>query len=170
MRKQGRMSWIVANRWMFAPVALLGLSVTIGVATVMSAVAGQSLGAEPGYAGKAASWDAVRGQRAVNDRLRWVVTPEASSRGARRTIALTVEDKHGVRIDGAAVEVECMPVRRAEERHVLRCARTADGRYEAAFESVEGGQWEFRVSVERDGQRYTDEFRRPLAHAEASHG
>lgn len=170
MKKQGRMSWIVANRWMFAPVALLGLSVTVAAVTVLSAVAGQSLGAEPGYSGKAASWDTVREQRAMNERLRWVVTPEASSKGSHRTLALTVEDKHGVRIDGATVEVECMPVRKADERHALRCTRTADGRYEAAFESVEGGQWEFRVSVERDGQRYTDEFRRPLVHAGASHG
>lgn len=170
MSRSGKLASIMANRWMFAPVALLGLSVTVAVATVMTSVAGQSLGAEPKYDSKAADWDKVREQRAMNERLRWVVTPEVVSQGAHRVLHLTVEDKHGVRIDGAAVAVECVPVRVAERRIDVRCAATDAGRYEAAFDSAIGGQWEFRVVVERDGQRYTDEFRRPLEHVEAGRG
>ena len=51
---------LVANRWMFVPVLLLGMTVTIAVVTVMSAVVGHPLGAEPNYDTKAADWNTER--------------------------------------------------------------------------------------------------------------
>ena len=83
---------LIANRWMFVPVLLLGLTVTIATVTVMSAVVGHPLGAEPNYDAKAASWNAEREQRAANERLRWVVTPEIESEGVRRSVSLRIED------------------------------------------------------------------------------
>lgn len=167
--------WLIANRWMFVPVALLALTVAIGTVTVLSAVVGHPLGAEPKYASKAAAWDDERAQRSVNDRLRWVVTPRIDSEGAHRTIALRIEDKHGARIDATRVEVECIPVRMAEARRSITLARTASGSFEGSFESPVGGQWEFRIAVDADGVRYTDSLRRPLPAAQvhgkdASHG
>ena len=103
-------AWMVANRWMFVPVALLACTVAIATVTVMSAVVGHPLGAEPGYDRKAANFDAEREQRQQNERLRWVVTPEISSQGARRALSIRVEDKHAARIDAERVTVECIPV------------------------------------------------------------
>ena len=153
---------LVANRWMFVPVLLLGMTVTIGTVTVMSAVVGHPLGMEPNYDTKAASWNAEREQRAVNERLRWVVTPEISSDGARRTIALRIEDKHAARVEAGSVQVECIPIRAAELRQRVALSRQGSGEFAGSFESPVGGQWEFRVTVEQGGLRYTDAFRRFL--------
>jgi hypothetical protein len=153
---------MTANRWMFVPVLLLGMTVTIGTVTVLSAVVGHPLGMEPNYDTKAASWNAEREQRAVNERLRWVVTPEISSDGARRTIALRIEDKHAARVEAGSVQVECIPIRAAELRQRVALSRQGSGEFAGSFESPVGGQWEFRVTVEQGGLRYTDAFRRFL--------
>ena len=156
------LSRMTANRWMFVPVLLLGMTVTIGTLTVLSAVVGHPLGMEPNYDTKAASWNAEREQRAVNERLRWVVTPEISSDGARRTIALRIEDKHAARVEAGSVQVECIPIRAAELRQRVALSRQGSGEFAGSFESPVGGQWEFRVTVEQGGLRYTDAFRRFL--------
>jgi len=163
---------LIENRWMFAPIALLGLTVTIATATVLSAVIGHPLGMEPNYDRKAAAWDEEREQRAQNERLRWVVTPDIRSEGTRRTVHLRIEDKHAARIDASRVEVECIPVRAAEARTVLRLERLETGDFAGCFDSSIGGQWEFRVVAEKDGVRYTDAFRRFLeaSRKEAGHG
>lgn len=159
------MKWLVANRWVLVPVLLLSLTVGIAVATVLSAVVGHPLGMEPSYDRKAAAWDEERAQRATNDRLRWVVTGEVESQGAERTLRVVVEDKHAARIDADTVVVECIPIRAAESRQALELSRAAEGDFQGTFRSALGGQWEFRVEVRRGGERYTDSFRRPLAHA-----
>ena len=153
---------LIANRWMFVPVLLLGMTVTIATVTVMSAVVGHPLGAEPNYDAKAADWDGQREQRAANERLRWVVTPEIASEGSQRNVTLRIEDKHAARIDATRVSVECIPVRAAEARKTIELSRRDAGDFAGSFESPIGGQWEFRVTVEKDGLRYTDDFRRFL--------
>ena len=159
---------LVANRWAFAPVALLGATVAIATVTVMSAVVGHPLGMEPAYDAKAASWDAERMQRAANDRLRWVVTPEIDSAGVRRTLVVRIEDKHAARIEHASVVVECIPNRAAESRANATLVEIEPGVYRGEFTSPIGGQWEFRVRVDRDGEVYTDSFRRFLTGAAAA--
>jgi hypothetical protein len=161
---------LIANRWMFVPVLLLGLTVTIATVTVMSAVVGHPLGAEPNYDAKAASWNAEREQRAANERLRWVVTPEIASQGRRHSVSLRIEDKHAARIDATRVSVECIPVRAAEARKTIELSRRDVGDFAGSFDSAIGGQWEFRVTVEQGGVRYTDDFRRFLAAAQPGVG
>ena len=156
---------LVANRWMFVPVLFLGLSVTVATVTVLSAVVGHPLGMEPDYDRKAASWDEERAQRAMNERLRWVVTPEVSSDGAMRTVALRIEDKHAARIEADRVAVECIPIRAAESRQRIELSRRNSGEFVGSFRSGIGGQWEFRIEVGQGGVRYTDEFRRFLTPA-----
>ncbi len=156
---------LIANRWMFVPVLLLGMTVAIATVTVMSAVVGHPLGAEPNYDAKAADWNAEREQRAANERLRWVVTPEIASDGVHRSMTLRIEDKHAARIDATRVAVECIPVRAAEARKTIELSRRDAGDFAGSFDSPIGGQWEFRVTVEQGGVRYTDDFRRFLAGA-----
>jgi nitrogen fixation protein FixH len=154
---------LAANRWMFVPVALLGLTVTVATVTVTSAVVGHPLGAEPRYDSKAADFGAELEQRAANERLRWVVTPEIESHGSQRVLAVRIEDKHAARIDADHVRVECIPVVNAEARLAVDLRRSGPGEFEATFDSAFGGQWEFRISVEQGVNRYTDAFRRFLA-------
>jgi len=161
---------IIENRWMFAPIVLLTGTVIIATATVLSAVVGHPLGMEPSYDVKAASWDAEREQRAQNDRLRWVVTPELASDGAHRSISIRIEDKHAARIAARRVSVECIPILLGESRRTLELAATAgeEGVFHGTFDCAIGGQWEFRVIVDGPLGRYTDAFRRQLPHARAS--
>jgi hypothetical protein len=163
---------LIANRWMFVPVLLLGCSVTIGAMTVLSAVVGHPLGMEPNYDRKAANWESERTQRALNERLNWVVTPELHSNGVHRSISLRIEDKYAARVEASLVQVECIPVRDAERRQVIELPRRDSGIFAGEFDSPLGGQWEFRLTVERDGLKYTDAFRRFLTPvvAEATHG
>jgi nitrogen fixation protein FixH len=158
-------SGLLANRWMFVPVLLLGMTVTVGTVTVLSAVVGHPLGMEPDYDRKAASWEMEREQRAMNERLRWVVTPEVGSEGAHRTVSIRVEDKHAARIDAQSVVVECIPVKAAESRRTVELVRRDAGEFAGSFDSPIGGQWEFRVTVVQGGVRYTDGFRRFLSGA-----
>lgn len=160
----------IENRWMFAPIVLLGGTVTIATVTVLSAVVGHPLGMEPSYDVKAASWDAEREQRAQNDRLRWVVTPELASEGAHRSLSIRVEDKHAARIMASRVSVECIPILLGESRRTVELAATAgeEGVFHGTFDCAIGGQWEFRVIVDAPAGRYTDAFRRQLPHARTS--
>ncbi|RLT00302.1 MAG: hypothetical protein DWI17_00070 [Planctomycetota bacterium] len=153
---------LIENRWMFVPMLLLGMSVTIATVTVFSAVVGHSLGMEPNYDTKAAAWEDERAQRAVNESLRWVVTPNIVSEGARRNVSLRIEDKHAARIDAGRVQIECIPIRVAESRRSIELLRRDSGEFAGSFDSPIGGQWEFRVIVEQAGVRYTDSFRRFL--------
>jgi hypothetical protein len=170
MSRGGLLSRLRSDRWMFVPIALLGLTVVTGFATVMSAVVGHPLGTEPAYDRKAASWEAEREQRAMNERLRWVVTPDIASAGAKRVLTLTVEDKHAARIDAERVRVECIPIRNAEARLEIALHRDAEGSFSGGFDSPIGGQWEFRVAVEDGELRYTDAFRRFLTPAAMKRG
>ena len=170
MSRGGLLSRLRSDRLMFVPIALLGLTVVTGFATVMSAVVGHPLGTEPAYDRKAASWEAEREQRAMNERLRWVVTPDIASAGAKRVLTLTVEDKHAARIDAERVRVECIPIRNAEARLEIALHRDAEGSFSGGFDSPIGGQREFRVAVEDGELRYTDAFRRFLTPAAMKRG
>ncbi len=153
---------LIANRWMFVPIGLLSLTVTIATLTVLSAVVGHPLGMEPSYDAKAASWESERAQRATNEALRWVVTPDITSDGPTHSLALRIEDKHAARINASSVRVECIPVRAAEMRQTIELLRGELGEFSCSFDSPVGGQWEFRVTVEQGALRYTDAFRRFL--------
>ena len=106
----------------------------------------------------------------MNERLRWVVTPDIASAGAKRVLTLTVEDKHAARIDAERVRVECIPIRNAEARLEIALHRDAEGSFSGGFDSPIGGQWEFRVAVEDGELRYTDAFRRFLTPAAMKRG
>ncbi len=154
---------LIRDRWMFVPIVLLGVSVTIGITTVMLAVAGRPLGAEPDYYAKAVAWDARQLQVATNDRLHWNVSPELGpgvNGGAR--LSLKVNDKHGNLIDAQVVTVEAIPVRDADQREMLTMRCVAEGRFEGDLQRKLPGQWEFRVTVQHGNDTYTDMFRRTL--------
>lgn len=157
---------LVRDRWMFVPVGLLGLSVMTATLTVLLAVRGHSLGIEPDYYEKGQNWEATRAQMAMNERLGWVVTPDLGP-GAQGHphLALTIRDKHGVPIPAERVRVEAIPVRNADLRVSVDLALEREGAFGGDVPLRIGGQWEFRVRVERGDDSYTDTFRRTLEFA-----
>ncbi|MDZ4755621.1 MAG: FixH family protein [Phycisphaerae bacterium] len=160
---------LVRDRWMFVPIALLAVSVTVATSTVWLAVAGRPLGEEPDYYAKAVAWDAHRAQHDANDRLRWTVSPEitASSSGAP-VLTLKITDKYGNLIDADAVGVEAIPVKRADRRCVPVMIRVEEGRFSGPLTARVAGQWEFRITVRGKQGTYTDSFRRTLMFADES--
>ncbi len=156
---------LVANRWAFFPVAMLAFSVVLAVVTVQAALHGQGAAPEPDYYGKAVAWEDVQRQRAENDRLRWNVTPSfAASETDRRIprLELAIADKWDVPIEGGVVSVEAIPVKAVRLGGEITLQERSPGRYAADLPARMDGQWEFRVRIERDGDCYTDTFRRVL--------
>jgi len=156
---------LVRNRWAFFPVAMLGFSVVLAVVTVQAALHGQGAAPERNYYGKAVAWEDVQRQRAENDRLRWNVTPSfAASEADRRVprLELSVADKWDLPIEGGVVSVEAIPVKAVDLGGEIALAEKSPGRYTADLPARMDGQWEFRVRIDRQGERYTDTFRRVL--------
>ena len=155
-----------ANRWVLAPFALMGLSVSMATITVVTALNARSMTAEPGYDVKAAAWDDHRAQLVTNEKLRWSVTPSLDADPADHTTArlrVDLRDKHGWPLDDATVEVEAFPVARGDLRATVTMSPLGEGGYRAALPFRHPGRWEFRVRVERGDDVYTDVFERTLA-------
>ncbi|MFO0826823.1 MAG: FixH family protein [Phycisphaerales bacterium] len=157
---------LIRDRWMFVPIVLLGVSVSVAAVTVTMAVAGRPLGVEPDYYERALHWDLDREQIAANDRLGWLISPEFSpgSDGFVR-LTLTVKDKHGVLIPADSMSVEAIPIKNADLRTGVDLAKSGEGRFENDVPLRISGQWEFRVVVKRGDDTYTDRFRRTLEFA-----
>ncbi len=159
-----RLSTLFANRWLFVPCALLLTSVSFGVLTVTLAVANHPLGVEPGYDSKAAHFESERQQRETNDRLRWIVTPSVERLDGRLGgVRLHIEDRNANAIDASTVRVECIPVGNADGRSTVDLAEALAGDYAGTFAIRGEGLYEFRVSIKREGDTYTDLFRRNVA-------
>lgn len=157
------MGALLRNRWALVPIVLLGAAIAFAALTVLLAVSDHPLGVEPQYDVKAANWQATAEQLARNDKLRWIVTPEvARLDGSLASIRVRVEDKNAIAIDGADVAVECIPVADADRRVTVTLPEVAPGEYAAAFEVAHEGVHEFRVTVDAQGARYTDQFRRTV--------
>lgn len=156
---------LVADRWMFFPVLILGWSVVLVVVTVRASLSGQGAAVERGYYEQAVDWESVQRQRAVNERLRWSVTPSFRRSPAdprRPRLELAVTDRQGIPIERARVRVEAIPVLQVARGGAIDLVPTLAGRYEADLPASVAGQWEFRVRVEQGEEVYTDTFRRVL--------
>lgn len=154
---------LVANRWMFAPVLLLGASVTVAFLTVTFAIAGKPIGEEKDYYRKAVDWDATRAAAMRSELLQWNASPSfVAGPDGSPWMRLSLRDKHGIPLDGANVSVEAIPVRLAEKAGTVTLESRGHGDYEAALPAIVLGQWELRVTVEREGKLWTDSYRRVL--------
>lgn len=160
---EGTLGRIIRNRWMFVPIGLLTLSVSVGVTTVALAVAGHPIGAEPDYYAKGANWDAHRAQLAANDKLRWNVAPTiVASPNGLPLLRVEIRDKYSGLIDAETAEVEAIPVAAADYRESGPMTRNDVGRFERELRTKVQGQWEFRLTVRKGESTYTDTFRRTL--------
>lgn len=156
---------LVADRWMFFPVLILGWSVVLVVMTVRASLSGQGAGVERDYYRQAVEWEEVQLQRARNERLRWSVTPSFAPSPVDPRLPrlhLAVTDRHGIPIERARIEVEAIPVTMVQRGAVVPLSGLGGGRYEGDLPAAVAGQWEFRVRVEQGEEIYTDTFRRVL--------
>lgn len=157
-------SKLIANRWIFVPIVLLTVSVSLGTLTVVLAVASHPLGVEPGYDEKAAHFQREIDQTATNDRLRWLLTSAIERLDATRGgIRLHIEDRNTNAIDAALITVECVPLANADLRHQVKLIEALPGEYSGTFSVPCKGIYEFFVHVQRGEDIYTDRFRRTLA-------
>lgn len=159
----GLVANLVRNRWMFVPIGLLTLSVTVGLTTVALAVAGHPIGAEPDYYAKAAAWNSHRAQVAVNDSLRWNVAPAiVAGADGSPTLRIEIRDKYAGLIDADSADLEAIPIVSADIHEIGPMTRTETGRFERRLQARVPGQWEFRLTIRKGDLTYTDTFRRSL--------
>ncbi len=157
---------LLRNRWAFVPVFMLAAVVTAAVLVVTLAVNDRgATAAEPDYYRKGAAWDEWKKQLAMNGVLRWVVTPNVVASQTEAGLArlqLSVADKHGMPIEGAAVHAAVIPILDGDARVELVLTHVGAGQYSAELPIRIGGQWEIRSTVEWHGSRFCDRVRRTV--------
>jgi nitrogen fixation protein FixH len=153
--------------WALVPVALLSACV-IGIgtlATIASRDPGFSL--EKDYYQRAVHWDREQAQWAANARLGYHVALSLGAVADRPELVLTVADRAGAPLPLASVSVEGFPNARAGERRTFVLARSEDGSFRAPLEHARPGLWEFRITVQAGGERYTETVRRDVTRGAA---
>jgi len=157
------MKSLIAQRWMFVPIVLLAGNVLFAFVAVRLALSDHGTAVEPDYYRRALAWDESHAARTAGERLRWTVSPslERSADGSL-SLELVIADKYGIPIDRAQVSVEAIPIRAADLVMTRDCAERREGVYAVSFPARAGGQWEFRVRVEREGDQLEERFRRTV--------
>ena len=156
---------LIENRWAFVPVVMMLGTVASAVVVVTVAVGDRSaLATEPDYYRRGAAYDAWKQQVAANGALRWVVTPAivSAQAGSGARLELSMADKHGIALEGAAVRAEIIPIREADARCDVALAEMAPGRYGVDVPLRVGGQWEIRATVDWKGKTWSDRMRRAV--------
>lgn len=157
------MKSLFARRWMFVPIVLLFGNVAFAVVAVRLALSGHGTAAEPDYYRRALAWDEAHAARTAGERLRWTVSPSLSrDENGELVLGLAIADKYGIPIDGARVSLEATPIRAADFVVARSCHETGPGVYGTSLPVRAGGQWEFRVRVERGEDRLEERFRRMI--------
>lgn len=157
------------NRWALLPVAMLVATAGLLFATVWLAISGHDAGAEPAYDTKAESFQQELSQRARNEQLRWIVTPQIERGDADLVLVrLNIEDKHAKPIEAQRVSIECIPLLSPKDRQSVDLPRVGEGAYAAGVQIHAEGLWEFRVRVHAGEDAYTDRFRRRVPAREVS--
>ena len=159
--------WRVAwqSRWAFVPVLLMsGTVVGAAIAVTVAVSERGALAAEPDYYRRGAAYDDWKRQVAANGALRWVVTPEVvpARVGTGARLELSVADKHGIALEGAAVRAEVVPIVDADARCAVTLPESSPGIYAADVPLRIGGQWEIRATVEWKGRTWSDRMRRSV--------
>lgn len=151
--------------WIGIIVGLLAMSVIGHAVLLISAVYDPSFAIEPDYEQKAANWDDHQRQEATNRELDWTVdlsvqaSPDA---GAGVGVTVDAYDRWGKPIKDARVSYEAFHLARANRMHRGDLPHQADGHYTAVLPIIRSGQWEWRLVVERDGQRFTRTLRKSV--------
>jgi hypothetical protein len=149
--------------WAFVPAGLLVtlLGGLVSMAVIASDDPGFAL--ERDYYRKAVGYDAEIAQRAENARLAWdieLVEP-ALGRHGRALVAARVRAGTEA-LTGARVSVQAICNANANRVVEARLEPAGPGEYRAELPLARPGLWEFRFTVERGGERFTESLRRDV--------
>jgi len=146
--------------WVLLILGLLGLSLTIQAVGLVLALREEPVVVEDYYQ-KGLEWDDHMAQEERNARLGWRLALDLRRDGeGRQLLEVTVRDRAGAPVEGAAVRVEAFHNARAARVLTAELAPAGSGRYAAPVPIERRGQWRFRFDVERGEDRFTASFER----------
>lgn len=145
-------------KWPAIIIGALTVHALAWIAVAVLATSNPSYAVEEDYYDKAVAWDAKRHQDAVNADLGWAIDATivpATVPGAAAVLTVTLVDRSGMPVDGAAVAVEAFHNARADL--ILHAPLGADGggRYSAELPMRRNGRWELRFTAQRGSERFT---------------
>jgi len=137
--------------WPGLVIALLAMQVLMCMIAVSFATSDPSHAIEPDYYKKSLNWDQSQAQKRAMTALGWSVAirQQAKRPTGERVLRFSPHDKSGAAILGATVTAEYFHHARANQRDTLSTTATPDGEYEAAIRMDRVGMWEFRITVRR---------------------
>jgi nitrogen fixation protein FixH len=142
---------------------LLGSTVVFHGALLVFSLVDPSFAVVPDYEGKAARWDEAKRELEESRALGWMVDLRTRPAGPGYVeVSLEVFDRYGKPVRASEARVEAFHIARASERLGDRLSRTEDGRYVALMPLGRPGLWEFRLTVERDSERYVGVVRKDV--------
>ncbi len=151
-------------RWPLVIAGLLTLHAAGMVTYAVIASSNPSYAVEKDYYPKALHWDDKRAQDAVNAALGWTATVAArpGEQPGRAALTITLTDRHGRPVTGAAVHLEAFHM--ADSNHVLdaELGEASPGSYAAELPMGRDGKWEIRLRARRGGDLYTSVLKRYL--------
>jgi nitrogen fixation protein FixH len=152
------------NVWAWVPVMLLGSLLSgLGVMTYL-ALDDPHFALESNYYDKAVHWDraraAARESNATGFSLELAPLLEASG---VTEVSLTLRDRDGKPVQGAAVELEAFPNAYASRVARLSLREVAAGKYTAELRGAVLGLWELRVSATSGTAHFQQVLRRDLS-------
>ncbi len=153
-----------AALWPAAVIGALVVTVVANVVLLMAANDPRHSAVEPNYYRKAVAWDSTMAQEGRNEALGWRIatTLEATAEGA--LVRAQLSDRAAVPLSGARVRLEGIHNLDSGRRVLGELRETGPGTYEAVLPLRRSGLWELRVTVDRQGDRFTADLRRDLNH------
>ena len=148
--------------WAMSPVLLLGGLLGTQLLLLGNALDDPSFSVEDDYYEKALSWDAKMAQQRENARLGWTVGLSPVGFGEAGVLHARVTDASGAPVDGATVEVEAFPNARASRVRSVSLREQEPGLYVGALPFERPGLWEFRVSVQRKLDKFSEVVRKDV--------
>ncbi len=142
--------------WALFPVGLLALLLTIQVFMVSVATNDPAFAVEEDYYRRAVEWDRHAAQLATNRQLAWDVAWAVAARSERiGQLEVRLENPNGRPIADASVELVAFPNARSSQRQTLKARELTPGHYATPFELTHPGLWEFRLTAQAGGQKFT---------------
>ena len=151
--------------WPAFVVALLLMSFTAVLLTVLAARSDGGAQVIDDYYEKAAAWDETMAEQAASEALGWQADVAiVIAEDGHRAVVVTLHDAHGEPLDRLAGTVRAFRphLARAVAMHPLTPTDTP-GVYRQPFRLDEPGLWDFEVVAVRDGARYQTTIRKEVS-------
>lgn len=151
---RSRSHWL----WPGLVLVLLGVQILLMLVMVFVATHDASFSTEPDYYQKGLHWDETAAQLQQNSRLGWSSTLkilDEASAGMDRIVELSLRDAGGHPVEEAGVVVLAFPHARGQDRRMASLKSVGGGRYQASWRFDRQGVWEFRFTVCRGADTFT---------------